>query len=126
MLVFLDFEASSLGKRSYPIELGWIFEDGRSESHLIQPAPDWTDWDEEAEAIHRISRSSLLAEGTPHVVVARRMLDELSGHDIVASAPSSDGKWMSALFRAASPGTASGCATVTMRFARSPWRSWLP
>ena len=26
MLVFLDFEASSLGKRSYPIEVGWVFE----------------------------------------------------------------------------------------------------
>ena len=39
MLVFLDFEASSLGKRSYPIEVGWVFEDGRSEAHLIRPAP---------------------------------------------------------------------------------------
>jgi hypothetical protein len=101
MLVFLDFEASSLGKRSYPIEVGWIFEDGRSESYLIQPAPHWTDWDEQAEAIHRISRSLLLAEGTPHDVVARRMVEELSGHDLLVSAPSWDGKWMSALLRAA-------------------------
>lgn len=34
MLVFLDFEASSLGKRSYPIEVAWVVEDGRSEAHL--------------------------------------------------------------------------------------------
>lgn len=101
MLVFLDFEASSLGKRSYPIEVGWVFEDGRSESHLIRPAQDWTDWDEESEAIHRISRSRLLVEGSPHDVVAHRMIEELGGHDLLASAPSWDGKWMSALFRAA-------------------------
>ena len=39
MLVFLDFEASSLAKRGYPIEVAWVFEDGRAESHLIRPAP---------------------------------------------------------------------------------------
>ena len=101
MLVFLDFEASSLGKRSYPIEVGWVFEDGRSEAHLIRPAPGWTDWDQGAEEIHHIGRSCLLAKGTPHDVVARRMIDELSGHDLLASAPSWDGKWLSALLRAA-------------------------
>jgi hypothetical protein len=101
MLVFLDFEASSLGKRSYPIEVGWVFEDGRSQAYLIRPAPDWTDWDEEAEAIHRISRSQLVAEGTPHDVVAARMIADLTGHDLLASAPSWDGKWLSALLRGA-------------------------
>jgi len=101
MLVFLDFEASSLGKRSYPIEVGWVFEDGRCESHLIRPGPEWTDWDQQAEAIHHISRSHLFAEGSPHDVVAERMIEELSGHDLLASAPSWDGKWLSALLRAA-------------------------
>ena len=101
MLVFLDFEASSLRKRSYPIEVGWVFEDGRSESHFIRPAEGWTDWDEQAEAIHRISRSHLFTEGSPPDIVARHMLEELTGHDLLASAPSWDGKWMSALLRAA-------------------------
>lgn len=101
MLVFLDFEASSLGKRSYPIEVGWVFEDGRSESCLIRPAPEWTDWDKEAEAIHKITRSELVAEGTPPDAVARRMIEALSGHDLLASAPSWDGKWLSTLLRAA-------------------------
>lgn len=101
MLVFLDFEASSLGKRSYPIEVAWVFEDGLSETYLIRPAPEWTDWDEEAAAIHRINRETLVDQGTPHEVVARRMVEQLSGHDLVASAPSWDGKWMSALLRAA-------------------------
>jgi len=101
MLVFLDFEASSLRKQSYPIEVAWVFEDGRSEAHLIYPAEEWTDWDENAEAVHHISHPFLLANGSPHDVVARRMIEELSGHDLLASAPSWDGKWLSALLRAA-------------------------
>jgi hypothetical protein len=101
VLVFLDFEASSLGKTSYPIEVAWVFEDGRSESHLIRPAPHWTDWDEEAEAIHGIARATLLSDGVPHDTVANRMIDVLTGHALHASAPSWDGKWLSTLLRAA-------------------------
>ena len=101
MKVFLDFEASSLADRSHPIEVAWVFQDGREESHLIAPAPNWTDWDEAAEAIHRISRDMLAAEGEPHDHVAARMLEALDGHDLFASAPSWDGKWLSALLRSA-------------------------
>jgi hypothetical protein len=101
MLVFLDFEASSLGKHSYPIEVGWVFEDGASESRLIRPAPGWDDWDARAEAIHHIPRAALLRDGTAHDEVARLMVERLTGHDLVASAPSWDGKWLSALLRAA-------------------------
>jgi hypothetical protein len=99
MLVFMDFEASSLAKRSYPIEVAWVFEDGRSEVHLIRPAPGWTDWGADAEQIHGIGRSTLETDGTPHDVVAKRMVDMLEGHDLLASAPSWDGKWLSALLR---------------------------
>ena len=101
MLAFLDFEASSLAKQGYPIEVAWIFEDGTSEAHLIRPAPGWDDWDVRAEAIHHIPRATLIRDGTPHDVVARRMVDQLTGHDLTASAPSWDGKWLSALLRAA-------------------------
>jgi len=101
MFAFLDFEASSLAKLIYPIEVAWVFEDGTSEVHLIRPAPQWTDWDVEAEAVHHISREMLESAGTPHELVARRMVDQLSGHDLFASAPSWDGKWLSALLRAA-------------------------
>ena len=101
MHVFIDFEASSLGKSGFPVEVGWAFEDGRSEGHLIRPAPQWTDWDPQSEAIHGISRETLAAEGEPHDAVAQRLLEGLQGHDVFASAPSWDGKWLSALFRAA-------------------------
>lgn len=101
MFVFLDFEASSLAKLSYPIEVAWVFEDGTSESHLIRPAPQWTDWDAEAEAVHHISHEMLERHGAPHDVVARRMVEQLTGHILFASAPSWDGKWLGALLRAA-------------------------
>jgi hypothetical protein len=101
MRVFLDFEASSLGKHSYPIEVGWVFEDGRSEAHLIKPAPQWVDWDPSAEALHGISRSVLEAEGTAHDVVANRVLEALAEHVVYSNAPSWDGMWLSMLFRGA-------------------------
>jgi hypothetical protein len=101
MKVFLDFEASSLADRSHPIEVAWVFQSGRSESHLIRPAPHWTDWSGEAEAVHGISREMLSAEGEPHDQVARRVLEALSDQELFASAPSWDGKWLSALLRAA-------------------------
>ncbi len=101
MIVFLDFEASSLGKNSYPVEVAWVFEDGRSVTHLIRPTPKWTDWAYEAEKIHGITRGKLLNEGVPVFDVAEEMLRELSGHSLFASAPSWDGKWLSALLRAA-------------------------
>src|SRR5690606_41951734 len=74
MLVFLDFEASSLSERSYAIEVGWVFADGREEDHLIRAAPEWTDWDPSAEAIHGISRNELLERGRDHTAVAQRMV----------------------------------------------------
>jgi hypothetical protein len=101
MRVFLDFEASSLGKQGFPIEVAWVFESGEAESHLIRPAPKWTDWDPRAEAIHGLARETLAADGESHDSVARRMIEALSGHDLYASAPSWDGKWLSALLRAA-------------------------
>lgn len=101
MRVFLDFEASSLADRSYPIEVGWAGEDGWRETHLIRPAPAWTDWDPAAEAIHALPRARLVAEGEPHEAVARRALEALQPHEVFVSAPSWDGKWMSVLLRAA-------------------------
>lgn len=101
MIVFLDFEASSLSKKSVPVEVAWVFEDGSSRSFLIKPAPDWTDWSPDAEKIHRISRELLLAEGAPVEEVAKEMTDALSGHALYASAPSWDGKWLSVLLRSA-------------------------
>ena len=42
----------------------------------------------------------LTAEGKPHGF-AKRMVEALAGHDLFASAPSWDDKWMSVLLRGA-------------------------
>ena len=99
MIVFLDFEASSLNRKSFPVEVAWVFETGEGESHLIRPQPDWTDWEAEAEGIHGLSRERLEREGMAADALARRMLEVLGPHDLYASAPSWDGKWLSVLLR---------------------------
>lgn len=101
MIFFVDFEASSLEKGGFPIEVGWVSETGDAESHLIRPAPGWEVWSAEAERIHRISLPQLLQEGAPHTWVAQRMAEVLTGHALFASAPSWDGQWLSKLLRAA-------------------------
>jgi len=100
-LAFLDFEASSLGKHGYPIEVAWVLSNGEEESHLIRPDPTWTDWDLKAETIHGLSRDRLHAEGQPVADVGHRMMSALTGYELYATAPSWDGKWLSRLLRAA-------------------------
>ncbi|WP_445502941.1 3'-5' exonuclease [Microvirga sp. G4-2] len=100
-IVFLDFEASSLGRKGYPIEVAWVFASGGEETHLIKPAPSWTEWSAESEATHHLTRERLISEGEAHDEVARRMLDVLSGHALYATAPSWDGQWLSRLLRGA-------------------------
>ncbi|MBF9197164.1 transcriptional regulator [Microvirga terrestris] len=100
-IAFLDFEASSLGKEGYPIEVAWVLSSGEEESHLIRPDRTWTDWDPKAETVHGLSRDRLHAEGAPVADVAQRMMSALAGYDLFATAPSWDGKWLSRLLRAA-------------------------
>lgn len=101
MRVFMDFEASGLTPDSYPIEIAWVFEDGSGgESHLIRPAPGWTAWTASGEETHGISRARLGAEGEPAGEIARRAVEALSGHDLYASAPEWDGKWLGDLLEA--------------------------
>src|SRR4029079_5077069 len=40
-------------------------------------------------------------QGTPHELLARRMVEILSGHALYATSPSWDGKWLSVLLRGA-------------------------
>lgn len=101
MRAFINFEASSRDRHGYPIEVAWVFEDGGSESFLILPIEEWTDWEPAAEAIHGISREQLTSEGVPTDIVAKRLLDELQGHEVFTSAPSWNGRWLSALLQSA-------------------------
>lgn len=96
-LAFLDLEASSLHHDSFPIEIGWVFEDGSGESFLIRPEPGWKDWSSDAQALHGLCMETLLREGLPATEVARRAADALKGRLVVSDAPGADQKWLDRL-----------------------------
>ena len=97
---FIDFEASSLSHRSYPIEVAWNLSDGSIESHLISPQGivGWDEWDEKAQQVHGIPRAELLAHGEPPSLVCQRMNQQLSGQVLYSDAPDFDGMWLARLF----------------------------
>ncbi|TWB38021.1 transcriptional regulator [Nitrospirillum pindoramense] len=101
MIAFLDFEASSLDRGSYPIEVGWATpsqQDG--ESYLILPHPDWTDWDPAAQAVHGISRQALFTHGMAGPAVLARLSRSLAGLTVYSDAPAEDGYWLERLCQA--------------------------
>ena len=102
-LAFIDFEASGLGPRSWPIEVGWAFEDGVGESFLISPAPEWTmdQWDPRAEALHGITPKMLSDLGVNASVACNRMNAALGDCMVYSDAPDWDAFWMMRLFDAA-------------------------
>ena len=97
MLAFLDFEASSLGKKSYPIEVAWVFEDGTSESHLITPAPEWTDWDPAARACLSGVEPAAVREALAREVVgevSQRRNGRVVAHRALADAQAEREQWL--------------------------------
>lgn len=99
MIYFLDFEASSLDSDSYPIEIGWVGEDGQGESHLIQPHWSWCGWSKQSEAVHHITQD-MLEDGTPPDVVARRTHAVLANAAIIVSdQPSFERYWLDMLLK---------------------------
>ena len=103
MIVFLDFEASSLLPGSWPVEIGWAFDGGGVESHLLKPEPTWTDWDAKSEAIHGLSREYLREHGELVDLVARLAVDMLAapGVTVFSDAASWDQGWLDRLLQEA-------------------------
>ena len=100
---FIDFEASGLGARSWPIEVGWTFEDGAGESFLISPSPEWPldAWDSKAERLHGISPKMLSDRGLGASAACGRLDTALKGFDVYSDAPDWDWFWLMRLFAAA-------------------------
>lgn len=101
-LLFVDFEASSLEPGSYPIEAGWCDERGHGEAHLIHPPRHWQTWSAAAEAVHRITREQLQAEGEPVREVARRAAEALATGraTVLSDCPPADQAWLDRLLAA--------------------------
>lgn len=97
----LDVEASGFGRKSYPIEVGFVLPDGRTYCTLIRPEPDWTHWDAQAEATHHISRAIVVERGLPVQEVARCINRQLAGQTVYSDGWANDYSWLGALFDAA-------------------------
>jgi hypothetical protein len=99
---FIDLEASGLGARSWPVEIGWAFADGTADSFLVRPDPSWTDdaWDRRAESLHGISREILEREGIDARDACLRLNAALGGVKVFSDAPDWDGFWLFRLFSA--------------------------
>ena len=75
----IDFEASSLSRTSYPIEVGvciWADPEGPIQgwSTLIRPTPEWAehgDWNKVSAGIHRIPREALEGGLSPAATVEK-------------------------------------------------------
>ena len=97
----IDLEASGFGRDSYPIEVGFVLEDGRSGCTLIRPEPDWTHWDPAAARTHGISRELLVTRGRPVGEVARWLNQHLEGRTIYCDGWAHDYPWLARLFESA-------------------------
>ena len=97
--IFMDFEASSLNKKSYPIEVAWSDEKGEIESYLIRPETSWLDWEELAEKeVHGISREKLFDEGVSCEWLVGQMGCHLKGKNIYVDGGKFDLFWCQRLF----------------------------
>lgn len=97
----LDIEASGFGARGYPIEVGFVREDGQAWCTLIRPLPAWTAWDPAAERLHGIPREALLQHGRTPAVVCRRLNDALAGRTVYCDGWAHDYPWLALLYDAA-------------------------
>ncbi len=94
----LDIEASGFGRGSYPVEVGYVLEDGDSQCMLVRPAPGWDHWDAAAQALHRIRRTDLLECGLPAAVVAEELNQALRGRTLYTDAWGHDYSWLALLY----------------------------
>lgn len=98
MPTILDLEASGFGRGSYPIEIGFVQGQGVPFCSLIQPAPDWDHWDEQAQALHGISRELLQRHGRPREWVAQELNSRLCGQTVYSDSWAYDYSWLARLY----------------------------
>lgn len=93
----IDFEASGLSRKSYPIKVGVTNGDTKY-SALIKPMPHWDYWDSAAQSVHNISRKELSSIGQPSSVVAVELNNILENNIVYCDCIEWDGFWGNVLF----------------------------
>ena len=102
-IAFIDLEASGLGPKSWPIEVGWGFHGWPARSLLIKPHAAWSleAWEKTAEELHRISPDRLIRDGTPVLEIALVLNAAFANANVYSDSPSFDGFWLYRLYEAA-------------------------
>jgi len=100
-MYIIDFEASGLGRESYPIEVAWGKGKQSVTSFLLNPEcmDGWTDWDVRSSEFHRISRDKLIKKGEDPKRVAEQMVRELAGKTVYSDEPRYDNMWKDRLLQ---------------------------
>jgi hypothetical protein len=122
--IVIDVEASGFGRGSYPIEVGVVMADGTRHCYLVTPSRDWTAWDEQAEAVHGISRRQLSDFGSPADDVAWRLNELLRGQTVYSDAWSFDMSWLGKLFEEVGMAQAFRVADVAELLDEATRRRW--
>ncbi len=102
-LLFIDCEASSLDRPSFPVEVGWAKCDGSFKSFLVLPPEAWDSyrWDPDSQGVHMIARSDLFRHGIDPAEVVAALGEAASGKTVVSDAPEFDAYWLQELHLAA-------------------------
>ena len=96
--LIIDIEASGLGRGSYPVEVGIALPDGDCYCAIICPDHEWQHWDQSAEQLHGIDRSTLLAHGRPVKEVAQMLNEYIGGCVAYSDGWGNDSSWLALLF----------------------------
>jgi hypothetical protein len=103
-LLCLDFEASGIDPRSYPIEVAIAdVATGEVREWLIAATPAWLEtgvWEAEAQAVHGIALAKIIAHGRGVADVAAELTAHTRGATVLSDAPAFDTKWLCDLYRA--------------------------
>lgn len=107
-IVVMDFEASSLDDRSYPIEVGLAIGTSISSpievwSTLIRPTSEWLEfgkWDFRSERVHGITQEAAMDGKTPSDV-AEHLNDLCRDQEVWCDGADYDAYWLGKLFEAA-------------------------
>ena len=137
MIRFVDLKASSLLLGSFLIEVAWVDEVGRGESHLIRPPEQWLradlgmpGWDSRSALIHGIALEQLMDAGEPVEQAASRAAEAVVGPDVIAAsdAVGFDEGWQNTPFQAAGLPDRADLTDVQEVYVRScaPLRAMLP
>ena len=100
-VAFMDFEASGLATRSWPIEVGWAIGGVDPKSVLIAPQPTWpmSAWDPAAERLHGLEVETLHRAGEPAVAVCKMLNASLGAANVYTDAPDYDANWLNVLYQ---------------------------